>query len=197
MFNLSFLIFKMSLTIIRPAINSCTQYKISNITIFKSKTLKIFTDGSYNEKIKGFGYSIVYPHNELWNFKGFNKDFKKPNNNKAELYAIYKALFLAISMFIITKSNFKSVLLYSDSLECIKGITHYHKKQIFYNRYTKKIDKETKELYKKIKSQIEALKLLNKPVSFKFVKAHTNKKEYTFIFNDIADKLAKSALLKK
>lgn len=196
MFNISFLIFKMSLTIIRP-VKTYIQCEISNITIFKSKTLKIFTDGSYNEKIKGFGYSIVYPHNELWNFKGFNKDFKRPNNNKAELYAIYKALFLAISMFIITNSKFKSVLLYSDSLECIKGITNYYKKSIFYNRYTKKIDKETKELYKKIKNQLEVLKLLNKPVSFKFVKAHINKKKYPFIFNNIADKLAKSVLLKK
>ena len=61
----------------------------------------------------------------------------------------------------------------------------------------KKIDKETKEMYKKIKDQIEVLKSLNKPVSFKFVKAHTNKKEYQFIFNNIADKLAKSTLLKK
>lgn len=196
MFNSTFLILIMSLTIIRPN-KTYIQCKISDIIIFKSKTLKIFTDGSYNEKIKGFGYSIVYPHNELWNFKGFNKDFKRPNNNKAELYAIYKALFLTVSMFNTTKTNFKSVLLYSDSLECIKGITCYYKKHIFYSRYMKKIDKETKEMYKKIKNQIEALKLLNKPVSFKFVKAHTNKKEYQFIFNDIADKLAKSALLKK
>lgn len=196
MFNPTFLILIMSLTIIRPN-KTYIQCKISDIIIFKSKTLKIFTDGSYNEKIKGFGYSIVYPHNELWNFKGFNKDFKRPNNNKAELYAIYKALFLTVSMFNTTKTNFKSVLLYSDSLECIKGITQYYKKQIFYTRYMKKIDKETKEIYKKIKNQMEILKLLNKPVSFKFVKAHTNKKEYQYIFNDIADKLAKSALLKK
>jgi len=55
--------------------------------------IKVFTDWSYtkNKTSVKCGYGIYFPNNELANI---SKKFNKPpiTNNRAELYAIYKAI---------------------------------------------------------------------------------------------------------
>lgn len=168
-----------------------------NIVVFKSKILKIFTDGSFNETNRRLGYGIVYPQNESWNLYGIISSCKRPDNNKAELFAIFKALNLAFGMFqITTKTKYKSIILYTDSRESINGIEYYNKTQKYKASYVKTVDKEARALYRNISKIINELRERNKPVSFRFVKSHQKATDFAGTYNRIADKLARDATIK-
>jgi ribonuclease HI len=130
------------------------------------------------------GYGIHFPNNE---FQDIGKAFTKEplTNQRAELYAIYKAIKI-----ITTHDKNLNILLYTDSEYSIKSLTEWihnwkknnwissTKKPVLNQDIIKNIDKLMEEHIGKIK--------------FKHVRSHTGKLDYESIHNEIADKLAKS-----
>ena len=145
--------------------------------------IKVFTDGSFSKSVSGIkcGYGIHFPNNEM-------EDIAKPlslkpyTNQRAELYAIYKAIKVIKKTY-----KFDTIELYTDSEYSIKSLTIWSKQWIL-NGWKTSNNKEVlnQDIIKKI------LKYLNKyKVNFHHVKAHTNKNDDSSKFNDVADKLAK------
>jgi ribonuclease HI len=152
--------------------------------------ITVYTDGSCLKsggKIR-CGYGIHFPNEEL-------KDVGKPflhdplTNQRAELYAIYKAL-----KKITENLEFDTISIYSDSEYSIKSMTVWIKnwkknnwktagnKDVLNQDLIKKIDKILTEYPKKI--------------SFTHVRAHTGGTDEHSIGNDKADKLANTGALK-
>lgn len=152
-----------------------------------SKKIIVYTDGSCSKGIK-CGYGIHYPNGEL-------KDVGRPftheplTNQRAELYAIYKALRT------ITKNlEFDTISLYSDSEYSINSVTKWIKAW-------KKNDWKTSDkrpvMNQDIIKQID--KILQKypdRIKFTHVRAHTGKSDEHSVGNDKADKLANAGAQK-
>jgi ribonuclease HI len=148
--------------------------------------IEVYTDGSRigKGKLCKCGYGIYFPNKELSNV---SKPFIHPplTHQRAELYAIYKALKL------ITRNlNFNKITVYTDSEYSIKSVT------IWINTWKKNGWKTAQgkpvyniDIITKIDHYIQ--KYPNK-IFFEHVRAHTNKKDYKSIGNDFADKLAKA-----
>jgi ribonuclease HI len=143
----------------------------------------IFTDGSHIKPQNLCGYGIHFPNAE---FEDIGKPFTKEprTNQRAELYAIYKAIK------IVTKhDNTLDIKIYTDSEYSIKSLTIWiknwkennwissTKKPVMNQDIIKKIDKLMEEHTGKIK--------------FHHVRAHTGKTDFESVHNDITDKLAK------
>lgn len=149
----------------------------------------VYTDGSCLKKggIK-CGYGIHFPNGEL-------KDISKPflhvplTSQRAELYAIYKALDN------ITKNiDFDTIHIYSDSEYSIKSMTIWIKKWEKNNWKTVNgKDVANQDIIKKIYKIIQ--KYPNK-INFTHVRAHTGNIDEYSIGNDKADKLATTGALK-
>jgi ribonuclease HI len=153
-------------------------------------TIVVFTDGSYKKTKNGIlcGYGIYFPNEEI---KNISKKFtKKPlTNQRAELYAIYKAI-----KKIIENIGFKKIEIYTDSEYSIKSLTEWiinWKKNNWKTSNNKEVLNQ--DIIKKIDKKIQKYK--NK-IFFFHVKAHTNKKDYQSICNDMADQLAKQGAQK-
>ena len=153
----------------------------------KFKIIRVFTDGSCigngKENAKA-GIGIYFPNNE---FENVSEAFIQApiTNQRAELYAIYKALST-----ITDNCKFSKVIVYSDSLYSIKCTTEWAKKWEKDN-WTKNI--KNLDIIKPLYS------LVNKyegKVEFKHVNSHTGKKTYAAKGNDIVDKLACEGTLK-
>lgn len=142
--------------------------------------IKVFTDGSKTPNRCGYGIHFI----DL-NIDDISKKFKKYplTNQRAELYAIYKALKI-----ITKKYNFKQIEIYTDSEYSIKSLTIWIKKW-------EKNDWKTAQ--NKPVLNVDIIKKINNIMSnnigkikFIHVKAHTNKDDYNSIHNAIADRLA-------
>lgn len=143
----------------------------------------IFTDGSYIKKRNLCGYGVHFPNAE---FEDIGKSFKKEprTNQRAELYAIYKAIK------IVTKHDKNlSIQIYTDSEYSIKSLTIWIKnwKENNWISSTKK-PVMNQDIIKKIDKLMEEH---NGKIKFNHVRAHTGKTDFESIHNDITDKLAK------
>ena len=150
------------------------------------KNIIVFTDGSCirikNKCYTGIG--IHFPNQEL---SDVSKKFSiEPlTNQRAELYAIYKAIKM-----IIKNIKYDKISVYTDSMYSIRCITEWIDHWIENDWMTsnhqpvknqdilKKIYKMTKQLIKKEK------------IEFFHVKAHTGNIDYYSIHNEITDVLA-------
>jgi ribonuclease HI len=146
----------------------------------------IFTDGSFikNKKDTLCGYGVYFPNGE---YKNISKKFiiKPLTNQRAELYAIYKA----IKKVHINKKIY-NIIIYSDSEYSIKSLTIWIKNWKNNNwKSSKGQDVLNQDIIKKIDKLIEKYK---GTVKFIHVKAHTNNKDKLSLWNDEADKLAKA-----
>ena len=143
----------------------------------------IFTDGSYIKNGNLCGYGIHFPNTE---FKDIGKPFTKNprTNQRAELYAIYKAIK------IVSKHNINlDIKIYTDSEYSIKSLTIWIKNWKK-NNWIASTGKPVLNL--DIIQKID--KLMNNhigKIKFQHVRAHTGKTDYESIHNDITDKLAK------
>lgn len=147
----------------------------------------VFTDGSHMKPKNLCGYGVHFPNGE---FEDISKPFTKgeKTNQRAELYAIYKAIKI-----ISTHDKNFNIKIYTDSEYSIKSLTIWIKnwkknnwisstgKPVMNQDIIHKIDKLMENHLGKIK--------------FSHVRAHTNKDDYESIHNDITDKLAKSGAL--
>lgn len=154
------------------------------------KNIIVYTDGScmkskYSNKC---GYGVHFFNNEL-------DDISRPftheplTNQRAELYAIYKALYL-INKHI---KDFDSITIYSDSRYSIMSITTWiHKWKENNWMISKNKPVKNQDIIKKIDRYMEKYK--NK-ITFHHVKSHTGKQDTHSLHNEIADKLATSGAL--
>jgi ribonuclease HI len=143
----------------------------------------VFTDGSYIRKPEKCGYGVYFPNGEIKNIS--RKFTKEPlTNQRAELYAIYKAI-----KAIQKKSLECPIKIYTDSEYSIKSLTIWIEgwKKNGWKSSTGK-DVMNQDLIKKIDS-IKA-KNISK-IEFQHVRSHTGKNDFESKSNDIVDKLAK------
>jgi len=143
----------------------------------------IFTDGSHIKPKDLCGYGIHFPNKE---FNDISKPFtKKPlTNQRAELYAIYKAIK------IVTKFDKNlDIKIFTDSEYSIKSLTVWIKNWKK-NNWISSTGKPVLNLdiIQKIEKLMEEH---NGKINFQHVRAHTGKNDFESIHNDITDKLAK------
>ncbi len=143
----------------------------------------VFTDGSYVPKLKQCGYGVLFPNKDFDNIS--RKFVHEPlTNQRAELYAIYKAIKT------VQKKNFDSnIKIYTDSEYSIKSLT------IWIKEWKKKDWKTStgktvlnQDIIKKIDS---LMRKNNGTIEFEHVRSHTGKSNFESVNNDIVDKLAK------
>ena len=139
--------------------------------------INVYTDGSCSKNgdpNATAGYGIHFPNKEL---KDISKSFNYPpfSSNRAELYAIYKALKK------ITKNiKFDKIHIHSDSAYSINCVTKWHIKWIKNNWHTSK--KQPVKNMDIIKPICNLMKKYPKNI----IITHISRK-----FNDKADQLAK------
>lgn len=146
--------------------------------------IKVFTDGSFSKSRDGIkcGYGVHFPDEELDDIA--NKFDDKPTNQRAELYAIYKAIKIVSKNYDFDKLN-----VYTDSKYSIDSLTVWIKnwKKNGWQTAGNK-DVLNQDIIKKIDKYLTKHK--NK-VIFTHVKAHTGKQDEFSVCNDVVDKLAK------
>lgn len=145
----------------------------------------VFTDGSCSgngKKCARAGYGIYFPCGE---FNNTSDAFTiaPVTNQRAELYAIYKALTQ-----ITENYEFKKILIYSDSLYSIRCVTLWIKNWEK-NNWIGTNKKEIKNL-DIIKPIYDIINKHNGKIIFRHVKAHTGNDTIESIFNARADTLA-------
>lgn len=142
-------------------------------------TIKVYTDGSFRKEKIGdvCGFGIYFPGGELKNIASpFTQE--PLTNNRAELYAIYRAIRLVEKNF-----EFDRLVINTDSEYSLKAVTvwiHNWKKRGWKNVKNKPV--ENQDLIKKIDALLTSHP--NK-IEIKWVKAHAGDKG-----NEKADSLA-------
>lgn len=154
------------------------------------KDLIIFTDGACTKNGKAdakAGMGIYFPNNELKNIS--EKFTQSPiTNQRAELYAIYIALSKAVQE--INKYN--KIVIYSDSMYSIKSLTEWIKnweKNGWKTANNKPV--QNLDIIRPIYSMLNDHK---GKILFHHVKSHTGGDSFEEKGNDMADKLAVSAV---
>jgi len=150
-------------------------------------TIEIFTDGACSSNGRSSaqaGYGLYFPNNE---YKSYGRAFihKPITNQRAELYAIYKALKIGT-----TEDN--KLIIYTDSLYSINCVTKWMKSWLA-SGWKTKTGKPVKNV--DILQMINEIYLENKEkITFVHVKAHTGKSDYHSKGNEQADILARSGV---
>ena len=149
------------------------------------KQIIAFTDGSHIGKGPHSlcGYGVHFPNQE---HPSISKPFTHlpKTNQRAELYAIYKALKTIIKFL-----DFDSIKIYTDSEYSIKSLTIWINKWRTNGwRTTNNKPVENTDIIKKIDT---LLQLYPNKIFFEHVRSHTGKNDYKSINNNFADKLAK------
>ena len=145
------------------------------------KNIRVFTDGacSGNPGAGGWGVVIV-SGNDIQKFNGFESD---TTNNRMELKAAIEG--------IKQSSRESNITLYTDSKYVKNGITDWIKNWKKNNWMTSsKKPVKNKDLWKE-------LDLLNDSslVSWEWVKAHQENDSEEYIYNNLADSLARDAIV--
>jgi ribonuclease HI len=159
-----------------------------------NEEINVYTDGSFikNKKEIKCGYGVYFPDNE---YKSIGRAFTHNpiTNNRAELYAILKAIILCNKINERRKKLkikvIKKITIYTDSEYSVKSLTIWYKNWI----------KSGKEYLNKdlIDLIIDAINNVDFKVKLQHVRAHTGKTDKHSIGNDRADKLAKIGANKK
>ena len=164
-----------------------TGQKVFEKNIKNAKSEIIFTDGSCQKKMCSL--SVFFGINDKRNV-GYVLDVERPTNQKAELYAILKAIEIV--------DTEKSYLIYTDSQYSINCITKWNRNWI---KNGWKTSKGGTVLNQEIIKPI--LKLLKyKNVKFKHVRSHQkapekHTNEYMMWYgNMMCDKMAQNAITK-
>lgn len=153
--------------------------------------IRVFTDGSCTgngKKTAQAGIGIYFPNNEFDNIS--EKFTQAPiTNQRAELYAIYRALKV-----ITTNATFKKITVYTDSLYSIKSLTEWIKKWEI-NNWKTAGNKPVMNL-DIIRPIYSILNEHKNKIVFKHVRSHTGEDTYEAKGNEVVDKLACAGTLK-
>mgnify|MGYP001042342677 CR=1 FL=1 len=150
--------------------------------INKSSKFLVFTDGSAlgNSENAFAGCATLFPSIGKMYSKGIIG-----TNNFAELSAIRYALrFLYRNYSTLSNKISKGILIYSDSMYSINVVSGKYKAN------------KNEDIINECKDYIEKFQNLNINVDFRYVKAHTGKKDYISKCNDIVDKKAREQATK-
>jgi ribonuclease HI len=148
----------------------------------------VFTDGSYISKPKKCGYGVLFPNKE---FKNISRNFTREplTNQRAELYAIYKAI-----KRVNENDETLNIKIYSDSEYSIKSLTIWIKA---WKKNDWKSSTGKSVMNQDIIKDIDNLIIAHKGrIEFQHVRSHTGKQDYNSINNDLADKLARDGAFK-
>ncbi len=141
----------------------------------KAGYLVAFADGSFSKELAKFSYGVhlILPNGQKQNISGCsaNREFLKMANVAGEVFGVIEALKWA------KENGFKKIKIYHDYQGLARWITSEW-------RAYSKISLMYLEFYASIKPEFSEIK-------FEKVPSHSN-----ISFNDVADKLAKEALLK-
>lgn len=152
-----------------------------------TERLIVFTDGACSQNGSKFakaGYAVVWPYRSELNIKKRLIGFEQ-TNNRAEYSALIEAQKIADQ---IDRTQQKPLYVYTDSQLLIDSITKWlsgWKKNGW-----KKADKKpvlNQDLLKQIDDN-------PRPLIFKHVRAHTGRKDWESINNDLVDRLAREAI---
>ena len=147
------------------------------------RKVHIYTDGSCinNGKVNvSAGIGIYFSKNDPRNLSA--KFLNKPSNQRAELYAIIKAITLLTDW----ELNNKKIIIYTDSQYSIFCIEKWYQQWVKNGWKTKK-NKNVKN--KKLIKQLHTLVKTNH-ILLKHIRSHTNKNDIHSIGNSKADQLA-------
>jgi ribonuclease HI len=148
----------------------------------------VFTDGSFISKLNKCGYGVLFPNKE---FKNISRKFTHEplTNQRAELYAIYKAIKR------VNDSDINlPIKIFSDSEYSIKSLTIWIKT---WKKNNWKSSTGKSVMNQDIIKDIDELMTTHKGrIEFQHVRAHTGKQDTDSKNNDIVDKLAKDGAFK-
>ena len=154
------------------------------------KQISVYTDGSYfiKDGVEKCGYGIYFPNNELPNI---GRPFKHTplTSQRAELYAIYKAIY-----YVMTSLDVDVINIYSDSEYSIKSMTLWMKN---WKKKGWKLanggDVKNLDIIKKLDKISSSYK---GKITYTHVYSHTGFQDEKSLNNDEADKLAKIGALR-
>jgi ribonuclease HI len=155
------------------------KFETDTIVRHNVDTIEVYTDGSFRKEKEGdvCGYGVYFPNKELKNIAGaFTMD--PITNNRAELYAIYRAI-RRIEAYLL----FRKIIIHTDSEYSLKATTvwiHKWKKNNWRNAKKKPV--ENQDLIKKIAALLEKH---SGKIDIHWVEAHAGIKG-----NEEADRLA-------
>ena len=151
--------------------------------------IDVYTDGSFIKKKKNIkcGYGVYFPNDE---YKSIGRKFTHEpiTNNRAELYAILKAIILCNKVNESRKKHklqkITKITIYTDSEYSVNTLTKWYKQWIKNGK--KYLNKDIIDLI------IDAINKVDFKVKLQHVRAHTGKKDTHSVANDKADELAKA-----
>lgn len=196
--NGSVSIFKQTSSQPQSETQSQPQPKVANASTVTATTLQqpnfinVFTDGSCiqstkkNAASRPAGYACVFPEYPKLNFAA-KLEGKEKTNNRAEFTACIVAL--QISEKEIDPKFERPLKVYTDSELLINSLTKWLPGWKAKN--WKKADGSPVKNVDLLKALDELLK--RRKVIFKHVRAHTGKKDWESLNNDLADRMAKTA----
>jgi ribonuclease HI len=175
----------------KPPTKTDTVQSPSLTSTMQANFINVFTDGSCiqstkkNAASRPAGYACVFPEYPKHNFAA-KLEGKEKTNNRAEFTACIVALKIADD---IDSKYERPVKVYTDSELLINSLTKWLPGWKAKN--WKKADGSPVKNVDLLKELEELMK--KRRVSFKHVRAHTGKKDWESINNDLADKMAKTA----
>ena len=147
-------------------------------------TINIYTDGSFKKTASGAiaGYGIYFPNNEI---KSIASAFtiQPITNNRAELYAIYRAIRI-----VKKKYTFNQMYIWTDSQYAQKSLTQWIGK--WKNNNWLNASKKPVENQDILKDIDRLLDMFQGKIFIRWIPAHTGKTDPHSICNNIADMLA-------
>ena len=146
--------------------------------------IDIYTDGSLKRTRNGIicGYGIYFPNRELKNVAAPFNDGKL-TNNRAELYAIYRAIVRVKKCY-----TFDTINIYTDSEYSQKSLTIWIKNWKKNNWQTSnRKPVVNQDIIRKIDRYLEIYK---GKINIQWVRAHTGRNDIHSINNSEADRLA-------
>ena len=146
--------------------------------------IDIYTDGSLRRTRDGIicGYGIYFPNRELKNVAAPFNDGKL-TNNRAELYAIYRAIARVKKRY-----TFDTINIYTDSEYSQKSLTVWIKNWKKNNWQTSnRKPVVNQDIIRKIDRYLETYK---GKINIQWVRAHTGRNDIHSINNSEADRLA-------
>lgn len=164
--------------------------------VVNNPVINVFTDGSCiqggskkNKANRPAGFACVFPDYPEFNYAAKLQGPEK-TNNRAEFSACIAALSIADK---IDAKFLQTVCVFTDSELLINSLTKWLPG--WKTKGWKKADGSQVKNVDLLKALDEQLK--HRKVIFKHVKAHTGKKDWMSVNNDLADKMAKQAALSK
>jgi ribonuclease HI len=159
----------------------------------ESQNLLVFTDGACvrNGKPGAKGsYAVVWPKHMHLNFARLLPPNEKQTNNRAELRAVLAAIEQANA--VVDPSMSKTLIVHTDSMLIVNTVTKWM--AAWKRNNWRKAGKDGAPVM-----NVDLLKTLDqrlgqRNIVFRFVRAHTNRRDFDSVHNHIVDQLATGVL---